>query len=151
MHQRMTFLRITMRSKQECCDLYHCPHHLSPQLWLPSGWPSGCQISLMNMFPMSMRTVSKCADLSIFRENLLAVQIWSIAVLTQATKTTRRGALRLLGPRRQPLCMGIASCGTVSCKAEFLLCRYAGQNAASALQVAELVVEALSYGVRLTP
>jgi hypothetical protein len=83
--------------------------------------------------------------------NLLAVQIWSIAVLTQATKTTWRGALRLLGPSRQPLCMGIVSCGTVCCKAEFLRCRYAGQNAASALQVAELVVEALSYGVRLTP
>ena len=47
--------------------------------------------------------------------------------------------------------MGIALCGTVSCKAEFFRCRYAGQNAASALQVAELVVEALSYGVRLTP
>ena len=32
LHQHMTFLRITMRIKQECCDLHHGPHHLSPQL-----------------------------------------------------------------------------------------------------------------------
>lgn len=51
--------------------------------------------------------------------------------------------------------MEVITCTTMASEAlreiELCACCCTGQNAASALQVAELVVEALSYGVRLTP
>ena len=42
-------------------------------------------------------------------------------------------------------------CSSCCAAVQLIGCLRAGQNVASALQVAELVVEALSYGVRLTP